>query len=166
MGNFDRIKFEDYSDDVKKEIRNQALLFLEESTGSLEGMTKRNSRVGLTSETKGSYNHTVDSQKLIGYVGSNLENAIWEEYGTGEHALNHDGRKGGWWIRVGMGQGQISPNIVNKYGWEKVMRDDDDSIIAVYTHGKKPQRPMFHAYNSLKNPIKKRAEEIFGKIGK
>ena len=29
-------------------------------------------------------------------VGSDLENAIWEEFGTGEYALHGGGRKGGW----------------------------------------------------------------------
>ena len=54
-------------------------------------------------------------------IGSSDQNAIWEEFGTGEHALQGNGRKGGWSYQDEKGD------------WH-------------YTTGKKPSRAFFKAY--------------------
>lgn len=49
--------------------------------------------------TRDSYTHELnsgDGGELIGAVGSDMMNAIFEEYGTGEFAEKGNGRKGGW----------------------------------------------------------------------
>lgn len=38
----------------------------------------------------------VDDGMVRGFVGTNVEHAIWNEMGTGEFAINGNGRKGGW----------------------------------------------------------------------
>lgn len=98
---------------------------ISEMCGELEAQTKRNSKVS-TGKTKGSYQYRVDEEKLEGYVGSNYENAIWEEFGTGEYALNGNGRKGGWFYV-------------------------DEKGVGHFAHGKKPNKPMLRAYYALKN---------------
>lgn len=132
------MKFYDYSDEVKKALEEASIAFLHEACGEVEGQAKNNSAV-VTGKTKGSYENRVDESKMEGYVGSNYENAIWEEFGTGEYALNGDGRKGGWFYVDEKGKGH-------------------------FTHGKKPKRPLLKAYTFLKGSLESMAKETFGGI--
>lgn len=128
------VEFEDNRIEVKNTLHKAAVAYLHEAVGKLQAKTKRNSRVDI-GQTKGSYEYHVNPDKLEGVIGSNLENAIWEEFGTGEYALNHDGRKGGWFYEDAKGKGH-------------------------FTHGKAPNRPMYKAFSALKNKLIRRAEEI------
>lgn len=121
------IKFEDYSIEVKQAIAEKCVAVLEECAGEVESQVKRNTRVD-TGQTKNSWEHKVIDSEQVAYIGSNYENAIWEEFGTGDYALNGNGRKGGWFFEDEKGEGH-------------------------YTHGKKPSRAFFHAYTSLKSQI-------------
>ena len=127
------VEFHDFSIKVKAAMDDKINAVLEECAGELESQTKRNSRVK-TGKTKNSFQHKVVESDHIAYIGSNEENAIWEEFGTGEHALNGDGRKGGW-----------------AYVDEKGERH--------FTYGKKPSRAFWNAYNSLKSAITKRIQD-------
>lgn len=128
------VEFEDNRVKVKARMESAVVAFLNEACGLLEKQTKQNSKVR-TGQTKGSYGYAVDEAKREGYVGSNYENAIWEEFGTGEYALNGDGRKGGWHYQDAKGE------------WH-------------FTEGKRPRRPLFKAFASLKERIVKRAEQV------
>lgn len=75
-----KIVFEDYSIEVKSVIDNAILAALEEAAGEIESAAKRNSRV-YTGQTKNSFQHKVVASENTAYIGSNLENAIWEEFG-------------------------------------------------------------------------------------
>ncbi len=112
---------------------------LEESAGELESQVKRNTRVD-TGQTKNSWSHRVTGSMMAGEyraeVGSPMENAIWEEFGTGEYAVNGDGRKGGWFYEDEKGNGY-------------------------FTRGKKPSRAFHRAYTSLKNKLIRHMQEIF-----
>ena len=121
------VKFEDYSIEVMAAIDDKINAVLEECAGELESQVKRNSRVD-TGKTKNSFQHTVDDATRTAYIGSNYENAIWEEFGTGEHALKGDGRKGGWHYNDAKGD------------WH-------------FTFGKKPSRAFWNAFTSLKSKI-------------
>ena len=122
-----KIEFKDNTIQVKNAIDDQINIVLEECAGELESQTKRNSRVK-TSKTKNSFRHVVDDSKHIATIGSSEENAIWEEFGTGEYALNGNGRKGGW-----------------AYVDEEGNRH--------FTRGKSPSRAMWNAYTTLKSMI-------------
>ena len=122
-----KVVFEDYSIKVKTEIDDRIIAALEECAGEIESQTKSNTRVD-TGKTKNSFQHKVVDSELTAYIGSNYENAIWEEFGTGEYALEGNGRKGGW-----------------------VYKDEKDEWH--HTYGKKPTRAFWNAYNSLKNAI-------------
>lgn len=130
------VEFQDNRIEVKNAIGGAVTAFLYEACGELEAQTKRNSKVK-TGQTKGSYDYAVDEAELTGYVGSNYENAIWEEFGTGEYALNGDGRKGGWRYQD------------EKGGWH-------------FTKGKKPRRSLFKAFTSLRSMIIRMAEQKIG----
>lgn len=121
------VVFEDYTIRVQEAIADHAIAALEEAAGEIESQTKRNSRVD-TSKTKNSFQHKVVDSELTAYIGSNEENALWEEFGTGEYALEGNGRKGGWWYKDAKGK------------WQ-------------FTVGKKPSRAFWNAYISLKASI-------------
>lgn len=125
--------FEDYTIKVQDAIDGKINATLEECAGELEAQVKRNSHVD-TGKTKNSFRHKVVDSEHAAYIGSNDENAIWEEFGTGEYALAGDGRKGGWAYKDAKGD------------WH-------------YTTGKKPSRAFWKAFNSLKNKIINRIQE-------
>lgn len=122
-----KVIFEDFTIQVQNAIDDKINNALEECAGELESQVKRNSRVD-TGKTKNSFQHKVIESEHTAYIGSNSENAIWEEFGTGEYALAGDGRKGGWVYKDAKGD------------WHK-------------TNGKKPSRAFFKAFTSLKNKI-------------
>lgn len=72
--------FEDYSVKVKNAMDDRINAALEECAGELESQVKRNSRVD-TGKTKNSFQHRVVDSEHTAYIGSNYENAIWEEFG-------------------------------------------------------------------------------------
>ena len=121
------VEFQDFSIKVEEAMDDRINAVLEECAGELESQVKRNSRVD-TGKTKNSFRHKVVDSDHTAYIGSDYENSIWEEFGTGEHALKGNGRKGGWFYVDEKGDGH-------------------------FTYGKKPSRAFWKAYTSLKNKI-------------
>lgn len=128
-----KVEFKDFSMQVKEAMSDRINIVLEECAGELESQVKRNSRVD-TGKTKNSFRHHVDDANHVATVGSTDENSIWEEFGTGEHAINGDGRKGGWFYVDEEGHGH-------------------------YTQGKKPSRAFWNAYTSLKSKLIKHIQD-------
>lgn len=122
---------------VKAAITEGVSAFLYEAGGELQEETMRNSRVD-TGQTRGSYQYKVQegAGESTVYVGSDLKNAIWEEFGTGEYALHGDGRKGGWVY--------CNPKDGKFYR----------------TRGKAAKRPLYNAFNALREKLKRRLAEI------
>lgn len=87
------VQFIDNSEQIKAALEQAINAGLEAAAGEVESQTKRNSRVK-TGHTRNSFQHHTDTDTHTAYIGSNYENAIWEEFGTGEHAINGNGRKG------------------------------------------------------------------------
>ena len=130
------VEFEDYSMKVKSAIADRVDAVLEECAGELESQVKRNSRVD-TGKTKNSFRHKVTGSVMAEHyeatIGSSDENAIWEEFGTGEYAIHGDGRKGGWSYQDEKGD------------WH-------------HTRGKAPSRAFWNAYTSLKAKLIRRIQ--------
>ena len=133
------VTFRNYSRIVLNRINDNAVSWLEEASGELEAQTKQNTKVD-TGKTKGSWEHRVDTEKMVGEVGSRYKNALWEEYGTGIHALHGDGRNTPW-----------------------VYKNPKDNKF-YFTVGKKPRRALFNAYTSLKNRLIRSAQERFRRL--
>ena len=121
------IEFKDNSIEVKNRLNNLCMAWLDEAGGELTSQTQRNSKVD-SGQTKGAWKYVVDESKQTATVGNPLENALYEEFGTGEYALNGDGRKTPWSYQDEKGQ------------WH-------------YTRGKHPTRMLFKAFTSLKKPL-------------
>lgn len=132
-----KVEFKDFSINVKTAMNDVSYSVLEEVTGELESQVKRNTAVD-TGQTKNAWTHHVKASgnEITGTVGNPLENAIWEELGTGEYALNGNGRKGGWFYVDEKGDGH-------------------------FTHGKHPRRSLWKSYTALKNKIIKRIQDAF-----
>jgi hypothetical protein len=130
-----KVEFNDFTIKVKEAMDDRINAVLEECAGELESQVKRNSRVD-TGKTKNSFRHKVVDSEHAAYIGSSDENAIWEEFGTGEHALHGDGRKGGW------------------------AYEDPKTGETIWTYGKKPSRAFWNAYTSQKDKIIKRIQNF------
>lgn len=96
------ITFEDYSVKCKAAINDATKQWLEEAGSELEAATKRNQTRVASGQTKGEWTHKVTGSQCV--VGNPLQNAIYEEYGTGEYAAEGNGRKGGWVYRDAKGE--------------------------------------------------------------
>lgn len=128
-------EFKDNREAVKEKLHQCGAAWLHEASAELSSQVMRNQRVR-TGRTKGSWRYLVDEEKMEAYVASDAMNAVYEEFGTGEYALEGNGRKGGWWYMDEKG----------KYH---------------FTKGKKPHRPLYRAYTMLKEKIIARAKAIF-----
>lgn len=131
--------FQDNSRVVIQAIEDTAIAFLHEAKASIASQTSMNCRVNTTALQQSFQNDsTVDEKKLCAYVGSNLQYAIYEELGTGEYALEGNGRKGGW------------------------AYFDDTEGKWYFTRGNQPQRMLHNAYMRKKTAIQNRARQMFG----
>ena len=90
-------KFEDNSKKIKKALMEVSEQALEEAALLVEGQAKALAPVG-TGELRDKIGHNIKEVNgmKIAQVGSPLQYAIYVEYGSGEHATNGAGRKGGW----------------------------------------------------------------------
>lgn len=130
------VRFEDFHVQVQNTLKDSTTAFLHESAAVVQTSAQRNSRVD-TGQLKGSWTFVVEENEAT--IGSGLENAIWEEFGTGEFALHGNGHKGGWKYKD------------HKGNWH-------------FTRGKTPTRAFFRAYESSKPKIIARAKKIGAKM--
>lgn len=128
------VQFQDNSAKVKDALNDATEAWLDEAAGELEAQVKRNTKVD-TGQLKNSWTYKVDESKGEATIGSPLENAIWEEFGTGQYALHGDGRKTPW-----------------------VYKDDKGKWHT--TIGKHPHRALNNAFTTLKSALKARLEQI------
>ena len=134
------VRFENNSVQVKEAMNDAIIAWLYEVGGELASQTARNSRVD-TGQTKGSWTYAVDESDQYAIVGSNYQNAIWEEFGTGQYALQGNGRKTPWAYKDSKGN------------WHK-------------TTGKRPNRALWNAFESLKTKLQKSLENHLKGLGK
>lgn len=132
--------FEDHSNEVMETLNDAIIAFLYEAAGELQAQTMRNTPVD-TGQLKGSWEYAVDEEKQVARIGSPLENAIWNELGTGIHAETTDGAPSG--------NGRRNP-------WSY----QDVRGVWHHTNGKKANHSLQRAYISKKGSIVRRAEEI------
>lgn len=93
------VEFKDYSFAVKAALDDTTIAWLHEWSSEIASHAKRNCSTGedYSSQLRGSYDNVVNEGKGEARIGSPMEQAYWEEWGTGEYAAHGDGRKG-WWV--------------------------------------------------------------------
>lgn len=133
------IKFTDNSIQVLNAIDKAIINALEEASGEMESQVKMNTKVK-TGKTKNSWQHKVDEKNYVAYVGSNYENAIYEEFGTGIYAQKGNGRKDVPWTY----QSEDGK-------WHR-------------TSGKKPRKALQNAFKDLKPRIESYFKEKFSSL--
>ena len=158
------VEFHDFSVEVKEALDNAVIAYLYEVAGEVEGQTKRNMPNGQWyAQQKNAWNYRVDESKKEAVVGNPLEAALWTEFGTGEFALNGDGRKG-YWVYVKDGSSGARSTNSKSYTLSEAKRIvammRADGLDAHYTKGQTPKRPFFRAFTSLKPALIRRAEEV------
>lgn len=132
------MKFLDHSDEAKEELKQATIQWLFQACMLVEGQAVALAAVH-TARLRNSIDYVVDEAELIGYVGTNVEYAIYVEMGTGEFAENGMGRKGGWVYQDPSGE------------W-------------FFTWGQEPQPYLRPAFRKNKSEIEALAKEIFGGI--
>ena len=130
------MKFKDNSDFAKQAINDAGVRFLFQACLLVEGQAVALATVQ-TARLRNSIDHRVDEEELTGYVGSNVDYAVYVEFGTGEFAENGQGRKGGWVYQDPSGE------------W-------------FFTWGQEPQPYLRPAFRQNKGRIEALAKEIFG----
>lgn len=156
------VKFEDYSIKVKNALDDKVYDFLVGASNEIVTQTVRNidTAANDSGQLKGSFSAHVDEAKGEAVVGSPLENALWTEFGTGEHALKHNGRAGAWYVPVEKVTGKKKPT----YNGQVIIVYGTNGQKFYKTNGKKPVRMLQKAFDSKKAVIKKRAEQLFGEL--
>lgn len=128
-------KFEDNSNKVKQQFQKATEAGMESALLMIESAAKANAPVQ-SGELRDKLDHNITKQgnQMIGKMGSPLDYAPYVEFGTGEHAENGAGRKGGWSYQDEEGN------------WH-------------YTKGQKPQPYLRPAFRENK----KNVQDILGK---
>ncbi len=129
------ILFKNNSVEAISLLENTAEKWLEKSAEIIENQVKDNTFVK-TGKTKNGWTHNVNVKEKNAVVGNPLKNAVWEEFGTGEYALNGNGRKGGWFYM-------------------------DEKNIGHFTYGKRPRRPLCNAFEKRKSEVINLAKSLF-----
>lgn len=138
-----RVEIKDYTAQILANWETKGKSFLTEVKDLIAGQASSNSpsdngdlaRSFLTD----SY---VDETEGVAYIGSSLEYSIYQEYGTGEYALQGNGRLGGW---------VYYSDKKGKFYWTK---------------GTTPKRMVYRAIKTTRPMINSRAKEIFGAVTK
>lgn len=101
---------------------------------------------------KGSYRSVVDEGKGKATIGSPMEAAFWEEWGTGTYAAHGDGRKG-WWVFI---KGQSSKGGGKSYRTREEAEDAAEflrnvkQLDAYATNGRRPNYTLEKAFKFVK----------------
>ncbi len=130
--------FKDNSMEGKERLKKAAAKWLLQACILVEGQAVLLAPVA-TSRLKQSIDYIVDDDELVGYVGTNVDYAIYVEFGTGEFSENGNGRKGGWMYKDPSGE------------W-------------FFTWGIEPQPYLRPAFRQTKGQIEALAKSIFGEV--
>lgn len=153
-------KFENYSAKVIADLDSTTIAWLREASNEIASHAKRNCKMdgeGEAKQLKGSYEGKVDEAAGIAYVGSPLEAAFWEEFGTGEYAAvaKNGGKRGrqGWWVYVEGGSGYKGKTKTYYSQAEAEAAAKRISIAyhvkAVATKGRQPSATLENAFNAI-----------------
>lgn len=149
------VKFENNVFHAKELLHDKAVQFLYEAGAELQAQVVENSRAD-TTFTRSKWTYIVDEGELKVIVGNPEENAIWEEFGTGEYALEGNGRKTPWYIPVDNYKGKKKPT----YNGEVVIIYGKDGKKFYKTDGKKPSRALHNAMETVSPKLKKRINQL------
>lgn len=166
-----KVEFQDFSFQVKAALDDITRGWLHETGNEIAAQAQRNCVYDDESggkQLKGSYNSQVDEGKGQATIGSPLEAAYWEEWGTGEYAAHKDGRKG-WWIYIpgqkSMGGGQAYHTREEAEKMAAYIRRKYKKK-AIVTNGRRPNYTLEKAFEAVKPKAVAHLEsQLKGKMG-
>ena len=137
------VELNDYTDNIISSFDKKVNSFLLEVKEAVASQASLNSPVDTGGLSRSFETDSfVDKNEKVAYIGSSLKYSVYQEFGTGEYALEGNGRKGGWIYKSG------------KDG--KFYR----------TNGVKPQRMLYRALLAKKPQITSQAKKILGAVNK
>ena len=149
------VVFIDNSIEVKEALKKYEEMLLTEAATMIKSQVKQNTTVD-SKHTKESWESVVDISKHEAVVGNPLENAVWEEFGTGDYAIK-DGRKGApWYVPVEGYTGKKKPTYKGKV----VVVYGKNGMAYYKTNGKRPRRALHNAFETKKSAIIRRAQQL------
>jgi len=154
-----KIEFTNNAEEVKKALGDACKQFLIDAGQIVKSQVRDLTRTDSTNlKTSYDYQITSDSGDMAVQIGSPLQNAIWEEFGTGEYALKGNGRKGGWLIP----EEKLTANAKKKLKKKIIIKGK----VYYCTKGKTPSRALHFAVKNSKPIIKKMAKDVYGGVFK
>lgn len=165
------VQFEDYSMKVKTAITEKTIQWLYEVATEIVSKAKRYCKMDDESggkQLKGSYRYAVDEAKGEAQIGSPLESAFWEEWGTGEYAAHGDGRKGWWvYIKYGPKRRKMSKSYATKAEAEEAAEflRRVKKLDAYATNGREPNYTLEKAFTDTRPFAERRLAELLGEDG-
>lgn len=168
------VRFEDFTVKVNAAIDEAANAFLHEAAGELTAQVARNvpNKGHFHRELAQSFRYEVDRSKREATIGSPLERALWNEYGTGEFSDSPKGGRHGYWVYVKDSNLSDSGGYTYTGGKQYTLEEAKrivammraDGLDASYTKGQLPNRSMRKAYTKMKPKIIRAAQERFKKL--
>lgn len=158
------VEFKDYSIEVKAAIDDEMVAWLHEWSAEIASKAKRNCSRGEEYSTKlaGSYRNEVNAQAGIAKIGTPMQEGLWEEFGTGEHAVKEPHRSG-WWVYIEGGSGyEGETNHYSSYEEAAKMAayiSERYGLKAVATNGRDPNYTLEKAFTVTEPKAKADAEK-------
>lgn len=168
------VKYENNVVKLKAELNQTTLAWLHEVAVSIADMAKSLCKFKSSSEDRLggdlalSYDYKLDTAKGTAIIGSPLESAYWEEFGTGEYADTkaNGGKRGrqGWWVYIDGGEGDFRPTNVYHSEEEAVKMAKQISaehhVRAIATNGTKPNYTITKAFEKVMPKAIKRLQQL------
>lgn len=148
------VELKDNSIKVKAALNDAVIKLLYEAAEVIESQAIQNTAEDSTN-TKENWGAVVNESKGEAIIGNKIENAIWEEFGTGNYALEK-GRNTPWYVQVDGYVGKKRPT----YNGKVVIVYGKDGKVFYKTNGKRPRRMLHNAFETKRPAIVKRAEQI------
>ena len=138
----------DYSEQVKDMLQSEKVAWLHTWASEITAQAQRNCKMDDKGQLRGSYSNYVDEQKGEATIGTPLEAGYWEEFGTGEHAVDTSKSREGWWVYV---KNQASRGGGTTYetedeAWAIAMSMRAEGLDAYATNGRDPQHTLENAF--------------------
>lgn len=157
------VKFIDNSIQVKEEINATTIAWLHDWAQTIASHAKNNTKLdgeaGIA--LRKDYRAIVNEGKGEAEIGSSLEAAFWEEFGTGKYAVNGDGRPG-WWVYKDGYKGNGGKQLTEAQA--KAIAADDPTVHA--TNGREPAKTLETAFTVNKPKAMKDLDIRLGRLSK
>lgn len=153
-----KVEFQDFSFAVKAAINEATTAWLQETADTIASRAAETCQMDDTGrKLAGSYRADVNDGKGQARIGSPLESAYWEEYGTGSYAdqSKNGGKAGraGWWVYVKDSETSSTGGKTYATKEEAEMVAESmraEGLDAYATNGRKPNYTLEKAFKSVK----------------